>query len=95
MNLFSKTYHKYLNTLIKNIIPRDQIKNYIVFKNSLAYSQDIQKEITKTYNKCKPETRVLVIYFNFFWKPILDLAEKLSLKKKIQIKSLIGYHLMT
>ncbi|MEK7100455.1 MAG: glycosyltransferase family 2 protein [Patescibacteria group bacterium] len=82
MNLFSKTYHKYLNTLIKNIIPRDQIKNYIVFKNSLAYSQDIQKEITKTYNKCKPETRVLVIYFNFFWKPILDLAEKLSLKKK-------------
>ncbi len=81
MNYFSKTYHKYLNDLIKNLIPANQKGNYIVFKNSFAFTKDIQNEINKTYKKCKSETRVLVIYFNFFWRPILDLAEKLNLKE--------------
>lgn len=86
MNLFSKTYHKYLNQLIKNLVPSKEIKNYIIFKNSLAYIDDIQKEIKKTYKKSNSDTKVLVIYFNFLWKPILDLAQLLKLRTTTSTK---------
>lgn len=80
MNLFSKIYHKYLDKLIKNLVPAKELKNYIIFKNSLAYSEDIQKDVRMTYKKSKRDTRVLVIYFNFLWKPILDIAHYLKLR---------------
>lgn len=86
MNLFSKTYHKYLNQLIKNLVPSKEIKNYIIFKNSLAYIDDIQKEIKKTYKISNSDTKVLVIYFNFLWKPILDLAQLLKLRTTTSTK---------
>jgi hypothetical protein len=86
MNLFSKTYHKYLNLLVKNLVPTKEAKNYIVFKNSLAYSEDIQKDIKETYKKSRGDTRVLVIYFNFLWKPILDLAQFLNLRSPKETK---------
>lgn len=81
MNIFSKTYHKYLDNLCKNLVPTKQISNYIIFKNSLAYTKDIQSEIKKTYKKCNRDTKVIVIYFNFLWKPILDLAQFLKIRK--------------
>lgn len=81
MNLFSKTYHKYLNNLCRNLVPRQQSSSYIIFKNSLAYTKDIQKEIKNTYKKCNRDTKVIVIYFNFLWKPILDLASFLKIRK--------------
>lgn len=81
MNIFSKTYHKYLNNLCKNLVPKNQTSNYIIFKNSLAFTKDIQNEIKNTYKKCTRDTKVIVIYFNFLWKPILDLAQFLKIRK--------------
>ncbi len=86
MNLFSKTYNKYLNQLIKNLVSSKETKNYIIFKNTLAYSEDIQKDIKETYKKSDRDTRVLVIYFNFLWKPILDLTQYLKLRSSKEIK---------
>lgn len=86
MNLFSKTYHKYLNQLVKSLISLKETKNYIIFKNSLAHTDDIQKEIKETYKRSNRDTRVLVIYFSFLWKPILDLAQYLKLRTPAQTK---------
>ncbi len=80
MNIFSKTYHKHLNYLIKNIVPDNQKSRYVIFENTFAYTQDIQKLISDTYKSSKPETRVVVIYFNFLWKPILNIADSLGFR---------------
>lgn len=80
MNLFAKTYNKSLSRLVNNLIPPESRNDYFIFKNSLAYSDDIQKEIKNVYKKSNRDTRVIVTYFNFLWKPILDLAQRLKLR---------------
>src|SRR5688572_9483840 len=80
MNIFSKTYHQSLNHLIKTIVPNTQKSKYIIFKNTFAYTKDIQKLIRNTYRTSSPETRVVAIYFNFLWKPLLDLASLIGLR---------------
>ena len=75
MNILYKTYHNYLKKLVSSLVPKYQIKNYVIFKNTLAYSEDVQNEIHLTYKKSKTDTRVLVIFFNFLWKPFIDFIQ--------------------
>jgi ubiquinone/menaquinone biosynthesis C-methylase UbiE len=52
--------------------------DYILLPNTIQYLDDVQLFIRKLNRVCHEETRVVVIYFNFFWKIFLDLAEKLG-----------------
>ena len=54
--------------------------DYVVLSNTLSEVNNIQdflKEIRKVVHK---DSRIIVTYFNFFWKPFLDLGERLGLK---------------
>lgn len=68
---------------INKLLPKyDKKIDYILLPNTLSISDNIQ-DLIKTLKKFVYEdTKVVVIYFNFFWKPILDLAEKLGWKDK-------------
>ena len=96
MNLFSRAYRKNLNHIFNQLVPRnskvlklngekpDSKKryDYVFLINSLSYTNDAQEYISQIKANCHTKTRVVVIYFNFFWKPILDFATFLNLRKK-------------
>ena len=60
--------------------------DYILLTHSLSTSADVQKLIHRLKKHCHSKTRIVVFYFNFFWKPVLDLAEKLNLKRSETIQ---------
>lgn len=94
MSIFSKYYKEDIDKFIKNMVPRGSsvwlYKNeskkekfdYIILENTLANTQDVQKFLKSIKRNCHEKTRIVTIYFNLYWKPILDLAEILSLKEK-------------
>lgn len=55
---------------------------YIILPDSLNQLDDTQKVIHKLRRLVIPESRIILNYYNFFWSPLLILAEKLGLKKK-------------
>lgn len=93
MNYFSKYYQDDIKTFIKQIVPPR--KTYFVYKNklptkkydyyilpnSLAYIDDVQDFLKGLKRFCHEDTKVVVIYFNFLWKPLLDLASQLKLRQ--------------
>lgn len=94
MSIFSDYYHRDLDKFFKHLIPegsssvKDYKKrlfkryDYILLPNSLAHIDDIQIYIKRFLKSCYPKSRVVVVYFNFLWKPLLDLAAYLGLRKK-------------
>ena len=98
MSIFSKYYYNDLNTFFHQIIPSDcsfikignsEIKknyDYILLSNSLAYVNDAQLFIAKLKQNCHSRTRVIVVYYNFLWKPLLYLASLMGLRKKEKLE---------
>lgn len=84
MSIFSDYYKKDLDKLFKNLTPRGLNKDYILLPNTLAYVRDAQNHIKTLRRKSSSENRIVVVYFNFLWKPILDLASFLNFRKKEQ-----------
>ncbi len=54
--------------------------DYILLSNVFPYHRVVQYFTNKLRQYSKKETRIIVVYFNFLWKPFLDLAEKLKLR---------------
>src|SRR3989344_4047932 len=54
--------------------------DYILISGYFSETPDVQVFIKKLERHCHEDTRIIVTYFNFFWKPILDAGEKLGLK---------------
>lgn len=52
--------------------------DYILLSNTIQYLDDVQLFIRRLKRIAHEDTRIVVIYFNFFWKPFLDLAERLG-----------------
>lgn len=91
----SNYYYHDLKKLLKNIVPKNntavEITNklphkkfdYIILPNTLSYVEDVQDFLNQIkINICHDNSRVVVIYFNFLWKFILDLAVFLGLRKR-------------
>jgi hypothetical protein len=54
--------------------------NYILLAHKLSVTKDVQNFIERLKGLETPDSRIVVFYFNFIWKPVLDLAERLGLK---------------
>jgi ubiquinone/menaquinone biosynthesis C-methylase UbiE len=54
----------------------------IIISNSIGYFVDIQGVMLALRSVCKPETRIIITYYNHFWEPILKFGEFLRIKKK-------------
>lgn len=52
----------------------DETFDYVIVSNALAEMQDIQAMLERVRSVCRPDTRVIVAYFNALWEPILNLA---------------------
>ncbi len=52
----------------------------IILNNNLSETEDIQTLLSKLKNISRPDTKIIVIFFNYLWKPILDITQKLKLR---------------
>jgi len=55
---------------------------YVILSDTLGYLEDIQFAFKELNKVITTETRVIINYHNFFWLPVLSLAEKLHLKMR-------------
>lgn len=54
--------------------------DYILLSNNLSYTKDVQVFVKKLHKICHKDSRIIVIYFNYYWKIVLELAEKIKLR---------------
>ncbi len=54
----------------------------VLLSNVIGYFADIQKVMTSIKSVCKPNTRIIITYYNHFWEPILHFGEFVGIKKK-------------
>src|SRR5437016_2140388 len=95
MYVFSKYYKDDISAFIKKTVPKyskytileseKKLKekyDYIILLNTLANIKDVQNFIKKIKKNCTQNSRMVIIYFNFFWRPVLFLASTSGLRKK-------------
>lgn len=94
MSTFSQHYQEDLKKFFSQVVPKGSRTTffngqkilgkyeYILLPNSLSQVQDIQLFVKKIKKHCYEESRIVVVYFNFLWKPLLDAASFLGLRKK-------------
>ncbi|MCY7349519.1 MAG: bifunctional class I SAM-dependent methyltransferase/glycosyltransferase family 2 protein [Cytophagaceae bacterium] len=58
----------------------DETFDFILISDTVGEFRDVQRVFEQVQNACTPQTRLVVTYLNFFWLPLLNLAEKLGLK---------------
>ncbi|MBN1585111.1 glycosyltransferase [Candidatus Uhrbacteria bacterium] len=66
----------------ENLVLEEKEFDFIVVSDTLGYLEDIQKFFGEIRRYAGPDTRVILTYHNFFWQPIIKLAEWLRLKMK-------------
>lgn len=54
--------------------------DYVVISDTIGYFNDVQKVFQEVQKVCTPQTRIIISYTNFFWLPLLRLAEVIGLK---------------
>lgn len=56
--------------------------DYIIITDSIGHFQDIQAVFSRMKKNCRPDTRIIINYYNFLWEPALRIAQFLGIKKK-------------
>ncbi|MDH3575954.1 MAG: class I SAM-dependent methyltransferase, partial [Desulfobacteraceae bacterium] len=52
----------------------------LIMSDVVGHLMDIEETFRQLHIFCRPDTRIIVSYYNFFWEPILKLGELLGLK---------------
>ncbi|MCB0431037.1 MAG: glycosyltransferase [Flavobacteriales bacterium] len=63
-------------------IQLDRTYDVVVLSHVIGYLDNVQDVMESVRKVCHPRTRILVSYYNFFWEPVLELAEWFGLKRK-------------
>lgn len=56
--------------------------DYVLLIETIGHVDDIQLAFKELHKVCKPETRVIIVYYNYLWEPILKFAEAVGLRMK-------------
>jgi ubiquinone/menaquinone biosynthesis C-methylase UbiE len=56
--------------------------DYVVIVETIGHVDDIQLAFKEIHKVCKPETRVIIVYYNYLWEPVLKFAEAVGLRMK-------------
>jgi len=65
---------------------------YILMINTTGGVPHLLPYFKRALRFAKPETRLVVTYYNYLWQPILRLAEKLGLKQPQPIQNWVSLH---
>ena len=56
--------------------------DYVVVVETIGHVDDIQSAFNELSKVCKSETRVIIVYYNYLWEPVLKFAEAVGLRMK-------------
>jgi len=56
--------------------------DFVVLVDTIGYLDDIQKAFKQLHKVCKPESRLIIVYYNYLWEPILKFSELVGLRMK-------------
>lgn len=59
----------------------DRKFDFILIVDTLGYANDCQKLLENLHRFCRPDTRVVLVYYSHLWDPLLGLAEKIGLRQ--------------
>ncbi len=98
MNIFQKAYWEDLNDYLSKIVPktetsftiRDTSKktstlksfDYILLPHSLSRTLDVQSDLEVIKSKTGNNTKIVIVTYNFLWKPVLDVASLIGFARK-------------
>ena len=60
----------------------DEKFDYVLVDGTIGNADDIQLAIKELHKVSKPETRLIIVYYNYLWEPALKLAEAVGLRMK-------------
>jgi hypothetical protein len=60
----------------------DEKFDYVLIIETIGHVDDIQSAFSQLHKVCKPETRLVIVYYNYLWEPLLKLAEETGLRMK-------------
>ncbi len=60
----------------------DEKFDYILLVNVIGYVDDIQASLNGLKKICKPDTRIIIVYFNYLWQPLMKFAEWFGLRMR-------------
>jgi SAM-dependent methyltransferase len=66
---------------IENLLVKEKF-DYVVIDGTIGNVDDIQLAFKELHKVCKPETRLVVVYYNYLWEPALKFAEAVGLRMK-------------
>lgn len=55
---------------------------YVILVETIGHVEDIQLAMGQLHKVCDPRTRVIVVYYNYLWEPILKFAEATGLRMR-------------
>ncbi len=77
---------KHPQFVFHNIVPEDFVTDekfdYILLINAVNDLIDVQKVLENVQGACERHTRIVILWYNYLWKPVMTLAEKVGLKRK-------------
>lgn len=56
--------------------------DYIIMVETIGHVDDIQLAFKELHKVCRPETRLIIVHYNYLWEPALKAAEYLRLRMR-------------
>jgi SAM-dependent methyltransferase len=63
-------------------LEREEKFDFVLVDGTIGNVDDIQAALNELHKVCKPETRLIIVYYNYLWEPLLKLAEETGLRMK-------------
>ncbi|MDP4267443.1 MAG: glycosyltransferase [Bacteroidota bacterium] len=60
----------------------DEKFDLIIISQVIGFLDDIQKVLMQLHKVCHENTKVIIVYYNYLWEPILKLSEIIGIKTK-------------
>jgi 2-polyprenyl-3-methyl-5-hydroxy-6-metoxy-1,4-benzoquinol methylase len=60
----------------------DEAFDYVVMTDLLGHVEDVQKVFENLRRMVRPETRVVLAYYNYLWEPLLNLGDRLGMRMR-------------
>jgi len=65
----------------------DEKFDYIILSDVIGFFTDVQQSFTQVQKHSHSRTKIIITYYSYFWEPLMNIAERLSLKMKNPIQN--------
>lgn len=89
--LYGKSSHNHFIKMNAENIKLKEKFDFIILSDCLGYLNDVQKVFQEIKKISTSDTKIIINYHNFFWSPIIFLAEKLKLKMPSKMLNWLNY----